>query len=119
MHALRSLRRVLAHPALAALAVGPDSGEVAPGASVQTDEQIVEYLRRTTSPNWHAAGMNRMLPAADGGVVDTRLRVHGVRGLRVVDCSVIPLLPDVNIQGAVYMTGKKGSDIIKEDWGLA
>ena len=118
LHAFRYLRKILAHPSLAALTVGPDGGEVAPGAMVQSDDDVFDYIKATTIPNWHAAGTNRMLPEADGGVVDARLRVYGVKGLRIVDCSVIPFLPDVNIQGAVYMIGEKGSDLIKEDWSL-
>ena len=108
LHAFRDLRRVLAHPALAALTVGPAGGEVGPGAAVQSDADILDYIKATTIPNWHAAGTNQMRPRQDGGVVDARLRVHGVKGLRVVDCSVIPLLPDVNIQGTVYMGCRGG-----------
>jgi choline dehydrogenase-like flavoprotein len=43
--------------------------------------------------------------------------VYGVEGLRVVDCSVIPVLPDVNILGPVYMIAEKGARLIREDWG--
>lgn len=59
-----------------------------------------------------------MLPQDAGGVVDARLRVYGVTGLRVVDASTFPLIPDANIQAAVYMLAERGADIIKEDWGL-
>jgi len=59
-----------------------------------------------------------MLPKEDGGVIDARLKVYGVKGLRVVDCSVIPVLPDVNIQGPVFMIGEKGAQVIREDWGF-
>lgn len=57
-----------------------------------------------------------MLPLEDGGVVDSQLRVYGVENLRVVDCSVIPLLPDVNILGPVYMIAEKGAEMIREAW---
>lgn len=57
-----------------------------------------------------------MLPEADGGVVDPRLKVYGVDGLRIVDCSIIPVLPDVNIVGPVFMIGEKGAELIREDW---
>lgn len=47
------------------------------------------------------------------GVVDSNLRVHGVENLRVIDASVIPVIPDCRIQNAVYMIGEKASDMIK------
>ena len=112
------MRRILAHPAIARLTDGPDGGEVSPGAGVQSDEEILRYIKASTIPNWHAAGTNRMLPEADGGVVDARLRMYGVKGLRVIDCSIMPELPDVNIQGPVYMIGEKGAQMIREDWGF-
>src|SRR5437763_13985517 len=57
-----------------------------------------------------------MLPLKDGAVVDPRLSVYGVRGLRVVDCRIIPRLPDVNIQVAVFMIEEKGAMMTREDW---
>ena len=57
-----------------------------------------------------------MLPLEDGGVVDARLRVHGVESLRIIDCSIIPFLPDVNILGPVYMIAEKGAQMVPEDW---
>jgi choline dehydrogenase-like flavoprotein len=76
------------------------------------------YIKTNTIPNWHASGTMRMLPEADGGVVDARLRVYGVNNLRVIDCSIIPFLPDANIQASVFMIGEKGAQMIKEDHGF-
>ncbi|EQB56066.1 GMC oxidoreductase [Colletotrichum gloeosporioides Cg-14] len=114
------LRKILAHPRMSAFTVGPDHGEVSPGAAAVAEDDedaVLAYVRQNTIPNWHASGTNQMLPEADGGVVDPRLRVYGVDGLRVVDCSIIPILPDVNIVASVYMVGEKGADLIREDWG--
>lgn len=58
-----------------------------------------------------------MLPEEDDGVVDSRLRVYGVEGLRVIDVSIFPVLPDVNLVGPVYMVAERGAEINKEDWG--
>lgn len=58
-----------------------------------------------------------MLLLDKGDVVDPRLKVYGIEGLRVVDCSIIPLLPDVNILGPVYVIAEKGARLIREDWG--
>lgn len=81
------------------------------------DDAIFEYVKENTIPNWHASGTVQMLPLDQGGVVDHRLRVHGVGNLRVIDCSIIPVLPDVNIVGPVFMIGEKGAELVREDWG--
>ncbi|PNP82866.1 hypothetical protein FNYG_03743 [Fusarium nygamai] len=121
INAFRDARKIFAHSALANLTVGPDHGEVAPGVSniaSDDDEAIFEYIKATTVPNWHASGTNRMLPLEDGGVVDSRLRVYGVQGLRVIDSSIMPTVPDVNIAGPVYMLGEHGATMIREDWDI-
>ncbi|OLN86760.1 Pyranose dehydrogenase 1-like protein 2 [Colletotrichum chlorophyti] len=115
----RYLRKILAHPRMSSFTTGPDHGEVSPGVSNvadDDDEAILAYVRANTIPNWHASGTNQMLPLEDGGVVDPRLKVYGVQGLRVVDCSIIPILPDVNIVASVFMIGEKGAELIREDW---
>lgn len=91
---------------------------MSPGIAVEDGDEdaIFDYVKANTIPNWHASGTNQMLPEADGGVVDPRLRVYGVDGLRIVDCSIIPVLPDVNIVGPVFMIGEKGAELIREDW---
>ncbi|KAK6723231.1 hypothetical protein SNK04_002082 [Fusarium graminearum] len=112
------LRKILAHPALSRYTYGANNGEVSPGTAVEDGDEdaIFDYVKANTIPNWHASGTNQMLPEADGGVVDPRLRVYGVDGLRIVDCSIIPVLPDVNIVGPVFMIGEKGAELIREDW---
>ncbi|KAK3629309.1 hypothetical protein LTR56_013032 [Elasticomyces elasticus] len=114
----RSLRTVLSQPALSQYTVGPDHGEVVPGVDVEDDATILEYIKSTLQPVWHAAGTCRMLPRNEGGVVDERLRVHGVDGLRVIDASIFPVIPDNHIQGPVYMVAEKAADMIKEDYNL-
>ncbi|KAI5361819.1 Putative glucose-methanol-choline oxidoreductase, FAD/NAD(P)-binding domain superfamily [Septoria linicola] len=93
-------------------------GEVVPGADVDDDATLLEYIKSTLLPVWHPSGPCRMLPQAQGGVVDNRLRVYGVNGLRVVDASIIPVVPDSHIQGPVYMVAEKAADMIKQDYGL-
>lgn len=112
------LRDILRHPALQQFTLGEFGGEVSPGPAVadDDDEAILEYIRANTIPNWHATGTVQMLPEEDGGVVNPRLQVYGVDGLRVVDCSIVPVLPDVNILAAIYMVAEKGAEMIREDW---
>ncbi|KAL5609658.1 hypothetical protein FOVSG1_004339 [Fusarium oxysporum f. sp. vasinfectum] len=120
INAFRDARKILDHSAFANLTVGPNHGEAAPGIiniASDDDEAIFDYTKATTVPNWHASGTNRMLPLEDGGVVDSQLRVYGVQGLRVIDSSIMPTAPDVNIAGPVYVLGEHGATMIKKDWG--
>jgi choline dehydrogenase len=118
VYAFKNLRRILAHPSMAAWTIGPDNGEVVPGAAVQTDEEILNHIQNTAIPIWHASGTCAMLPQEQGGVVDSNLKVYGVQGLRVVDASVMPIVPDQHTMGAVYMLAEKAADLIKEEYGL-
>lgn len=122
IESFRYLRKILAHPSLSRYTLGPNHGEVSPGVKNVSDddeEAIFEYVKANTIPNWHASGTVQMKSQDEGGVVDARLRVYGIDSLRVVDCSIIPVLPDVNIVGPVFAIGEKGAQIIREDHGDA
>jgi choline dehydrogenase len=62
---------------------------------------------------FHPCGTNRLSKNIDQGVVDPQLKVHGVQNLRVIDASIIPIIPDCRIQNSVYAVGEKGADMIK------
>nr|BAF98891.1 formate oxidase 1 [Schwanniomyces vanrijiae] len=62
---------------------------------------------------FHPCGTNRLSKNIEQGVVDPALKVHGVKNLRVIDASIIPVIPDCRIQNSVYMIGEKGADLIK------
>ncbi|EXJ80887.1 hypothetical protein A1O3_07175 [Capronia epimyces CBS 606.96] len=64
---------------------------------------------------FHPCGTNRLSKSIEQGVVDPGLKVHGIKNLRVIDASVIPVIPDCRIQNSVYMIGEKGADKIKAD----
>ncbi len=85
--------------------------EVVPGPGLTTREQLEHYVRSTAVTVWHPCGTCRM-GHDDMAVVDPQLRVHGVEGLRVIDCSVIPRIVNVNLQATVIMIGEKGADMI-------
>ncbi|KAF4550083.1 GMC oxidoreductase-like protein 5 [Elsinoe fawcettii] len=86
------------------------AAEYEPGAAVQTDEQIKDYIRRTVASLYHPVGTCAMLPLADGGVVDPELRVYGTQNLRVVDASIMPSLPPGHIQTGVYAIAERAAD---------
>lgn len=76
------------------------------------------FLRETCISNWHPTSTCAMMPLEIGGVVDARLIVHGTKNLRVVDASVIPIIPRGNPQSTVYAVAERAADIIKKDYGL-
>lgn len=92
--------------------------EYDPGLETQTDAQWEAYVRENVSTFYHPLGTCAMLPREDGGVVDPELRVYGVRGVRVVDASVIPGLISGNIQTAVYGVAERGARIIAKEYGM-
>ncbi|KAL1914772.1 uncharacterized protein VTP21DRAFT_8030 [Calcarisporiella thermophila] len=91
--------------------------ELAPGPSVQTDREISDYVRKTANTVYHPAGTCKMGdPSKDKqAVVDSQLRVVGVKGLRVADASVFPTMPTINPCITVMMIGEKCAEMVKED----
>lgn len=77
-----------------------------------------DLLRATSISNWHPTSTCSMMPREIGGVVSERLVVHGTRNLRVVDASIMPIIPRGNPQSTVYALAEKAADVIKEDHGL-
>lgn len=89
--------------------------EVWPGPSVSTDAQIGDFIRNEAWGH-HASCTNKMGLANDpSAVVDSGFRVHGTKGLRVVDASIFPRIPGFFIVSAVYMIAEKASEVILQD----
>ncbi len=87
--------------------------EFRPGQDVQTDDEILEFCRQYGTTIFHPAGTARMGPAGDPtSVVDAELRVHGLAGLRVVDCSIMPTLVSGNTNVPAIMIAEKAADMI-------
>jgi len=105
---MRLARRFLRLPTLAPYFVR----ETLPGDEVQSDDEWLDYARRYGNTVFHPVGSCRMGhdPMA---VVDDRLRVHGVEGLRVIDASIMPTMPSANTNAAVYMIAEKGADLLR------
>jgi choline dehydrogenase len=107
---MRILRKILAAPALKSYC----TEEVYPGKDVTGDEELLDFCRKTGSTVYHPTSTCRMGndPLA---VVDQRLKVRGIEGLRVVDASVMPDLMSGNTNAPTIMIAEKASDMILED----
>jgi choline dehydrogenase len=87
--------------------------EYRPGADAQSDDELLEFAKNTGGTIFHPSGTTKMGPASDPmAVVDPQLRVHGMRGLRVVDCGVMPTLVSGNTNVPVVMIAERASQMI-------
>lgn len=108
--AIRLARRLVTRPSLAALV----EREMNPGALVEDDDALLRWARATGQTLYHPCGTCRM-GSDEGAVVDPRLRVRGVEGLRIADASVMPSITSGNIHAPVMMIAERASDMILDD----
>jgi len=107
---LRWIRKLFAAPALARYVVA----ETVPGKDVQTDDELLHYVRQTGGTVFHATcsckmGQDMM------AVVDDRLRVHGLERLRVIDASAMPAVTSTNTNAPTIMIAEKGAAMVRQD----
>lgn len=102
------MREILGQPALARY----QGRELAYSAQARSDEEIERFIRRHADTIYHPVGSCRMGPGVQD-VVDARLLVHGVQGLRVVDASVMPRIVSGNTNAPTIMIAEKAADLIK------
>ncbi len=107
---MRLLRKVAAQPEFARYV----KREYVPGPSVETDDDLLAYARAKGTTIFHPCGTCKM-GRDQMAVVDERLRVHGITGLRVVDASIMPTMTSGNTNAPTIMIGEKASDMIRED----
>lgn len=106
---VRFARRIHETPAIAAL----QPFEVAPGANVTADADLDAFIRGSAGTLFHPCGTAKLGAREDGGVVDSNLRVYGIKGLRVVDASIMPIHPASHSMTTVYAVAEKAADLIK------
>ncbi|RFU72980.1 aryl-alcohol oxidase [Trichoderma arundinaceum] len=82
---------------------------------LDNDEEMRRVVLDRCQTAFHPCGSARLSKSIEQGVVDPTLKVHGVKGLRLIDASIMPVIPDCRIQNSVYMVGEKGADLIKAE----
>lgn len=109
-HGIAKARKVLAQPVL-----NKHSGaELRPGKAVENDQQLIEFIREHAETGYDMVGTCKMGNGPDA-VVNQRLQVHGLQGLRVTDASIIPTLPAANTLAVATMIAEKAADMILAD----
>ncbi|MFG3203657.1 choline dehydrogenase [Streptomyces sp. NPDC048192] len=108
VEAIRVARRILNQPALAPY----NGGEISPGPSVETDEEILAWVAREGETALHPSCTCKMGTDEMSVVDPLTMRVHGLDGLRVVDASVMPYVTNGNIYAPVMMIAEKAADLI-------
>ncbi|MEX2617295.1 MAG: GMC family oxidoreductase N-terminal domain-containing protein [Alphaproteobacteria bacterium] len=107
IRAVRIARELMTAPAMRAI----DTTEIAPGTEKQSDEDILQWVKEVGETTYHPVGTCKMGPD-DMAVVDDRLRVRGIQGLRVADASIMPTLISGNTNAPSIMIGEKAAEMI-------
>jgi choline dehydrogenase len=103
------IRKIAAQPALEMYR----GDEYSPGMDVRTDDEILHYIRNNSQTAYHPICTCRMGPEGQNTVVDDKLRVHGISGLRIADASIFPTMPSGNTNAPSIMVGEKAAQILK------
>ncbi|PBC03584.1 GMC family oxidoreductase N-terminal domain-containing protein [Mesorhizobium sp. WSM3860] len=109
--AVKFVRKIASMPAMAEII----EEEVLPGPSITSDADLIQDFRKRSGTVYHPVSTCRMGPDAARAVVDPRLRVHGLEGLRVIDASIFPDNITGNTNAAAILTGWKGAELVLED----
>ncbi|UVK46940.1 GMC family oxidoreductase N-terminal domain-containing protein [Mesorhizobium sp. AR07] len=111
LDAVKFVRKIASMPAMAEII----EEEVLPGPSITSDADLIADFRKRSGTVYHPVSTCRMGPDPARAVVDPRLKVHGIEGLRVIDASIFPDNITGNTNAASIMTGSKGAELVLED----
>ena len=111
--AVRKVRAIFQAPALNKYR----GKEFRPGVEIQSDEDILDYIRNEAESVYHPVGTCKM-GDDELAVVDDRLRVHGIDGLRVADASIMPRIVSGNTNAPAIMIAEKCADMLLQDAGI-
>lgn len=109
--ASRLVRSLICAPALTAIT----QAEVSPGPGCASDADLLRHMRESGGSIYHLCGTCAMGPDPAHAVVDARLRVHGIAGLRVADASIFPNITSGNLNAPVMMVAERAADMIQRD----
>ena len=107
----RLMRQIADTPAMKAVI----EEEISPGPNIASDEELLAFVREKSWTVFHQCSTCRMGTDPAASVVDERLRVHGLDGLRVADASIFPTIPTGNTNAPAIMVGEKAADLIQAD----
>jgi choline dehydrogenase len=107
VRAIRIARAIMTAPAMATFQVT----EVAPGTDRNDDDEILDWVKRAAETTYHPVGTCKM-GSDPMAVVDAKLRVHGIEGLRVADASIMPTLTSGNTNAPSIMIGERAADLV-------
>jgi len=110
VRAIRIARSIMTAPAMAPL----ELKEIFPGTERNTDDEILDWVRRAAETTYHPVGTCKM-GSDPMAVVDAELKVHGIAGLRVADASIMPTLTSGNTNAPSIMIGEKAADMVLRD----
>ncbi len=105
------IRKLIQTPAIKAII----AEEITPGVSVSSEQDMLDYYHQNAGSIYHLCGSCMMGPNSKTAVVDSRLKVHGVSGLRVIDASIFPSITSGNINAPVMMVAEKGAAMVLQD----
>ena len=108
VEAVRCTRKILSQPAMAEF----DAGEISPGPQVESDQEILDWVARDAETALHPSCTCKMGTGPDAVVDPLTMSVHGIRGLKVVDASVMPYITNANLYAPVMMIAEKAADLI-------